>query len=88
MAIINGSIERSAKALEGVASEVRDLGVKFDMQIKMAEAARIALATETERRRTELADSANMSDRKFTRREKFVGSAITVALAGLGYHFR
>jgi chromosome segregation ATPase len=85
LATVNGSIDRAAHALEEVAKEVRELSVDFKTQIKMAEAAREALAIETERRRAELEQSTETTDRRFSKRERVVGLAVTVllGLAGL-----
>lgn len=79
LGIINGSIERSAKALEAVAETVRELGRKFDLQIGIAEAARVALAEETERRRRELADKSDERNTTWSKREKI----ITAIFSGL-----
>jgi hypothetical protein len=86
LGVINGSIERSALALEAVAKEVRGLSVKFDMQIKMAEAARVALADETERRRVALADNTESVDRRFSKRERLAALAVTILFGLIGVY--
>ena len=91
LATINGSIERSAVAMEAVAKEVRDLSVDFKTQIKMAEAARVALAAETERRREELALAATNATTTWSLRSNkasvaylfiaFVSTAVAIYLS-------
>ncbi len=77
LAAVNGSIERSATALESVAKEVRDLRVAFDTQVKTAEAATKALANETERRREALAVSVSAGDQTFSRRHALAGLMVS-----------
>lgn len=89
---INGSIDKSVEALHELASEVR--GLREDMRLgeERVEVAATVLAEETERRRRELAGTAEQQDRevrssetKLSRRERVGGVVITALLAALGY---
>ncbi len=65
---------------------LRDMKENQKLKEERAEAAREALATETERRRDELAVAAETDDRRFSRREKALGWATTVVLAAIGFY--
>lgn len=73
---INGSVERSAAALENVVTEVRELRVAFETQVRTAKLVAETLAAETERRREALADTAITDDRQFTKRQQIAGLAL------------
>jgi hypothetical protein len=83
---INGSIARSAKASEDLASEIRLLREESRLRDERVTVAAETLATETERRRSALADVENRrdreidsSDRQFTRRQVIFGAVIGAA---------
>lgn len=88
LARINGSIERAADASLAAAESTRVLAGEIrtmaEQQRLAAERVKVAadtLATETERRRKELADSAETGDRRWGRRERLAALALTVAVA-------
>jgi hypothetical protein len=83
---INGSIERSIGAQRELADVVRALAEDARLREERVVAAAEALASETERRRRELADRTEAGDRGFSRRERILSAA--VGLAGLAYIWR
>ncbi len=80
---VNGSIANMKGALGELAGLIRAQGEEQRIRDERVEAARAALAAETERRRTELADTVATDDRKFTRREKLLTTAFSLAFLGL-----
>lgn len=81
---INGSISESAVALATLAVEVRTLSEEARLREERVSVAAKTLATETERRRSELADVAATGDRTFSRRERFLAGGMGLAFLGLG----
>jgi hypothetical protein len=89
---INGSIEKSKDAMIVLASEIRGLREDARIRDERVQVAADTLATETERRREELAGTVDQADRltassehKFTRRERLGALVMTAALAVIGY---
>ena len=92
---LNGSMDKTAAALVELASEVRQLREDARLREERVEVAATTLATETERRREELAGTVDSADRavaqneyKFTRRERIGAAVLTVAIALVGYKLR
>jgi hypothetical protein len=86
LATINGSIERAAAAMElvgrtnlNLASEIRTLQEDSRLDRERVKVAAEVLAKETERRREALVESVSTDDRKFSKRERLVGLAISLA---------
>jgi methyl-accepting chemotaxis protein len=81
---INGSIDKSAEALNDLRGEIR--GVREDMRLaaERVEVAASVLAQETERRREALAETVGAGDRKFTRRERVFALVLAIAVPALG----
>jgi hypothetical protein len=82
---INGSVARTADTLAELASEMRTMREEARLRDERVAVAADTLATETERRRSELADTTTSADRRFTRREKQIGWALTVGIPALLY---
>lgn len=87
LARINGNIERFASAVESLTDAMRDGLAELASDIRtlqensrlVAERLKVTaetLATETERRRAELADQTSTGDRRFSRRTVIVGILI------------
>jgi hypothetical protein len=76
---INGSIEKSASAITELASEIRQLREEARLRDERVAVAAETLATETERRREELAGTTAGAEHKFTRRERTLALVIAVA---------
>ncbi len=70
-------------AIANVASDVRTLNEDARLRDERVSVAARTLATETERRRTELADTASAGSNKFTRRQQIAALALTVIGLGL-----
>lgn len=68
------------QAVMDLASEARTMREESRIRDERVAVAADTLATETERRRSELADTITSTDRKFTRREKQIGWALTVGV--------
>jgi cell division protein FtsL len=83
LARINGSIDDSTQALSNLAGEIRELREDSRLREERVVVAAETLATETERRRSELADTATSADRAFTRREKVMGLALSLAVGAV-----
>lgn len=82
---INGSIERFASSNEGIASELRAVQEQLRLAAERVVVAANTLATETERRRAELADSASVTDRRFSKWDRLAVLAFTAAGVALAY---
>lgn len=72
---VNGSIAEMREALADLAGEIREQSEETRLRDERLEAARSALADETERRRSNLADA----DRRFTRRERLMALGLTIS---------
>lgn len=83
---ISGSIERGVAESATLAAEVRRLGEEARLREERVVAAAEALAKETERRRSTLADDAASSDRRFTRGERLAGLLIAAIVAALAIY--
>lgn len=88
---INGHLERAAIASEQVAARLTELASEIrtlQEEGRIATRTASALATETERRRADLADTAATDDRRFSRREKLGGLLFSGLVAAAGIYFR
>jgi len=82
---INGSIDRFATELRTVVTEIRSLKEDARLAFERVKVAADTLATETERRREELALATGASERGISKRDKFIALAVTVVIAIVGF---
>lgn len=85
---INGSIDRftdvtrdAAAATRELSSEIRTLQEEGRLAAERVRVAAATLATETERRRAELAETVSSGDRRFSKRERLAALLIALVAA-------
>ncbi len=86
LAAINGSIDRFADSNIELASEIRSVQEQLRLAAERVVVAATTLATETERRRSELADANTDTDRTFTRRHALAGLALALLAVIVTYY--